>query len=248
MFELTLSTTIDKQIYLSQLFSKLSGEIRQDAGVIAKQNNSGRAYLLVAVDENKKEYYKAKVLEHILFMVTDDYKFNFYKENILPNEDSEVFLAFLKAITIFDAENDKEIIQSQIQLSNEFLVDSFFYFKLGLLRARWQKTADIINQNKITSSEQAIIDVLKYLLAVAENDVVSVSVSFSKKRISLFNCCQNKTFKTDFSGKSNFFAEIIRLNPAKINVKVSKGCEYADDVKGKLTRIFGEKIYLINWF
>jgi hypothetical protein len=115
-----------------------------------------------------------------------------------------------------------------------------------LLRARWQKTADIINQNKITSSEQAIIDVLKYLLAVAENDVVSVSVSFSKKRISLFNCCQNKSFKTDFEGKSNFFAEIIRLNPAKINVKVSKGCEYADEVKDKLTRIFGEKIYLIN--
>ena len=246
MFELTLSTTIDKQIYLSQLFSKLSDEIRQDAGVIAKQNNSGRAYLVVAVDEDKKEYYKSKVLDHILFMVTDDYKFNFYKDQLHQNDDSELFLAFLKAVTIFDAENDREIIQSEIQLSDECLVDSFFYFKLGLLRGRWLKTAEIINQNKITSSEKAMVDVLKYLLAVSDSEVASVTVSLSKKRISIQNCCQNKNFKTDFAGKSNFFAEIVRLNPSKINLKVSGGASYAEKIKDKLVHIFGEKIYLIN--
>ena len=246
MFELTLSTTIDKQIYLSQLFSKLSEEIRQDAGVIAKQNNSGRTYLVVAVDEEKKEYYKSKVLDHILFMVTDDYKFNFYKENLHPNDESELYLAFLKAVTIFDAENDKEIIQSEIQLVDEFLVDSFFYFKLGLLRGRWTKTVEIINQNKITSSEKAMSDVLKYLLAVSESEVASITILLSKKRISIQNCCQNKNFKTDFDGKSNFFAEIVKLNPSKINLKVSNGAAYAEKIKDKLTQIFGEKIYLIN--
>ena len=82
MFELTLSTTIDKQMYLGELFSKVSSEIKQDEGIIVKQNNNGRAYLALAVDDCKKDYYKSKILDYILFMIVDDYKYNFYKETL----------------------------------------------------------------------------------------------------------------------------------------------------------------------
>ena len=133
MFELTLSTTIDKQRYLGEFFSRFGQEIRGDSGVVVNQNSNGRAYLAIAVDEAKKEYYKAKILDYILFVIVDDYKYNFYKDNLTINEDSVVFKSFLKAISIFDAENDKDIIKSQIQLSGEILIDSFFYFKLQLI-------------------------------------------------------------------------------------------------------------------
>jgi len=246
MFELTLSTTLDKQLYLSKLFAKLSCEIKRDAGLIAKQNLNGRAYLALAVDEDKKEYYKSKILDHILFMVLDDYKFNYYKELILPNEESELFYAFLKAITMFDYENDKEIVQSQIEFAGEFLIDSFFYFKLGLLRARWSKAVEALNQNKITLSEQLMIDVMKYLLAVSDNESICVNVSISPKRLSIKNYCQNRNFKHDFQGKSQFFAEIVKLNPTKINLKFSKQTQTSAGVKEKLEQIFGEKIYLLN--
>ena len=91
MFELTLSTTIDKQTYLGDCFRLLHQDVKQDAGVIIKQNNNGRAYLALAVDENKKEYYKSKILDCVLFMIVDDYKFNFYKENLIPNDDSVIY-------------------------------------------------------------------------------------------------------------------------------------------------------------
>ena len=55
-------------------------------------------------------------------------KYNFYKENLTPNDDCVIYESFLKAISIFDAENDKDIIKSQIHLSGEILIDSFFYF------------------------------------------------------------------------------------------------------------------------
>ena len=76
MFELTLSTTIDRQVYLSRVYSKLDGEIRQDAGVVTKQNNNGRAYLVLAVDESKKEYYKAKNWKAKKFNGTKYVKYN----------------------------------------------------------------------------------------------------------------------------------------------------------------------------
>ncbi len=246
MFELTLSTTIDKQNYLSKLFSKLSAEIKQDAGVLVKQNNSGRAYLAMAVDEKKKEYYKSKVLDHILFMVIDDYKYNFYKEALQEQSQSIIYEAFLKAIAIFDADNDKEIIQGQIQLADEFLVDSFFYFKLGLLRARWAKTAEIIRQNKIITSDKLMIDVLKYLLAISDGEQVTADIKLLKHKYVIKNYNQTKVFNNSFKGKSNFFVEIIKQNPGKINLWLNSNSKHVVEIKDKLELIFADRVYLLN--
>ena len=246
MFELTLSTTIDKQTYLGDCFNLLHQDVKQDAGIIVKQNNNGRAYLALAVDENKKEYYKSKILDYVLFMIIDDYKYNFYKENLISNDDSVVYGSFLKAISIFDADNDKDIIKSQIHLSGEILIDSFFYFKLQLLRARWRRTANIINQNNIVQSNSSMLDILKYLTTISDSGIVKADVGFCKKQITLKTYDGTKRFKNDFKGISNFLAEIVKLNPSRINLKTNDSKEEFGQIKHMLMHIFGEKIYIIN--
>ena len=195
MFELTLSTTIDKQMYLGELFSKVSSEIRQDEGIIVKQNNNGRAYLALAVDDEKKDYYKSKILDYVLFMIVDDYKYNFYKEALSASSQSVVFESFVKALSIFDAENDKDIIRSQLHLSGEILIDSFFYFKLQLLRARWERTASIICQNNVLQTTSSMLDILRYLTAVSDNGIVLAEISFGKKQITLKTYEGTKRYK-----------------------------------------------------
>lgn len=246
MFELTLSTTIDKQTYLGDFFSRINQDIRQDEGVIVKENTNGRSYLALAVNETKKDYYKSKILDHILYMIVDDYKYNFYKENLPENEDSLVYGAFLKAISIFDADNDKEIIKSQINLSGEILIDSFFYFKLQLLRARWQKTANIINQNNILQSQSAMLDILKYLTTISESGMVSIDVNFCKKQIILKSFLGTKRFKNNFEGVSEFLTELVKCNPSKINLKVSALKQNYTNLNQIIAHIFGEKIYPAN--
>ena len=201
MFELTLSTTIDRQVYLSRVYSKLDGEIRQDAGVVTKQNNNGRAYLVLAVDESKKEYYKAKILEYIVFMIVDDYKYKFFKENLVSNEDSEIYGAFLKSVTTFDRECDKELIMGQIELAGEVLIDSLFYFKLSALKSRWQKIVEIINQNHITSKTAMMNDVLKYLLAVSDGEIASAEIVISPKTLSILPALKNNPFTSFLPSK-----------------------------------------------
>ena len=246
MFELTLSTTIDKQTYICEIFKKLSQEIKQDSGIIIKQNSNGRAYLALAVDDSKKDYYKAKILDHILFMIIDDYKYNYYKDSLNSNEDSVVYKAFLKAISIFDAETDKDIIKSQLQFSGEILIDSFFYFKLQLLRARWERTVSIITQNNIIQSTSSMIDILKYLTAVSDSGIVLANVCFCDKQIILKTYEGTKKYNRKFIGLSNFLEEIVRLNPSKINVKTNKNKENILDTNEILINIFGDKIYLLN--
>ena len=249
MFELTLSNAIDKQSYFTELCKKLSPEIKQDKGVIAKENSNGRTHLAIAVNESKKEYYKAKILDFILFMIVDDYKFNYYKDNLKADaSDNLVFESFLKAISIFDAESDKEVIKKQIMLSGELVIDSFFHFKLQMLKSRWEKTAGIINQNHILESKSAMIDVLKYLTTMSDSNSSLVTVSFSEKQITTKTLGSTKKFKNNFKGCSNFLTEMVRANPIKINISCTEPDELQEEVLDVLKNIFFEKINLINWF
>ena len=244
MFELSISTTIDKQKYISDLHKKLFLEVKRDGGIAIKQNYRKRSYFALAVPETKKEYYKTKLLEHISFMIIDDYKFNFFKENLNLVKTGLIVEPFLKAISIFDADIDKDVIKTQVDLSGEVLVDSLFYFKLQMLLRRWQKTTDIINQNQILASNSSMIEVLKYLTRMSDNLVLSTEIYIGKRQLKINSLSTAKCFKRDNGGSSNFLTEIVRLNPSKIKLKI--GTNENDEVFEILSQIFDDKIYVLS--
>ncbi len=246
MFELTISTTADKQFYIDDFYHKLISEIKKELGVVIKQNYHGRSHLTVAVKDAHKEYIKARMLDYVVFMITDDYKQGFFRESLHSLSTNVIYETFLKAITIFDAELDKEFIKQKIELSGEILVDSLYYFKLEELRNRWQRTAEVINQNQILQSSSSMLEVISYLTATSENKMVVTDILIGKKQIKLKHFKGSKTYKRTFDGVSKFFTEIVRLNPTKINIKLLSNSGTAEDVTEILNKIFCDKIYLIN--
>lgn len=246
MFELTLSITIDKQKYLIDLQKKLLEEIKDDSFLAVCHNDNGRTFLAVASNESKKEYLKAKILNGILEIIINEYKYNFFKENLMAVADNLILLPFLKAISIFDADSDYEIIKNEIDLRNEVLIDSFFYFKLQSLKQKWEKTAAVIIKNGIIQSNTSMIQIIKYLADSSENFILVASIKIDDKKIQLKNYKTTKTFKTDDDGVSKFLTELISLNPLKINL--TKNIDFCQKSKicDVLDEIFGEKIYLQN--
>lgn len=246
MFELTLSITIDKQKYLIDLQKKLLKDIKDDSFVAVCHNVNGRCFLAVASNGIKKEYIKAKILEGINNIIINEYKYNFFSDNLMSKLDSIVANPFLKAISIFDADSDYEIIKNEINLSGEVLIDSFFYFKLQPLKQRWEKTANIILRNGILQSESSMIQVIKYLADASENFVLVANIKIAENKLQLKNYKSVKSFKTNSEGISKFLTELISLNPLKINLSRDiDECEksYVFDI---LNEIFGEKIYIEN--
>lgn len=246
MFELTLSISMTKQKYLLNLQKKLIEEAGEQFGIIVCHNFSGRSCLAIATDDSKKEYLKAKVLNGILDIIISEYKYSYFKEQLLIDSSSLLIKPFLKAISIFDADSDFEIIKREIDLSGEVLIDSFFYFKLQGLRQRWEKTANVILKNGIANSESSMVQVIKYLTDSSENFTLVANVKVGEKRLQIKNYQGIMNFKNTEDGLAKFLTEIISLNPLKINLTKnfiendqSKICEL-------LSEIFGEKIYIQN--
>ena len=246
MFELTLCLNYERQKYLSEFYKQIASSIKKNAGVITKHNSGGKSYLVIAAAESQKEFLKAKILEFILQVIKKEYKYFYLKENIEVKSKDEITEAFFSAITNFDEEIDRGIIQENIDLSGEIVLESFYYFKLQPLRDRWQKTAKIINNNLIMANFQAILEVLYYLCDTSENYASCLNITFFDEKIELVNSNKSKYFKKDFEGKSNFYAEIIKLNPLKINVlDGEKESSFFEEATSTLVRVFHDKIYFI---
>lgn len=244
MFELTISVNLEKQNTLQCFYHDILDEIKQDGGVCTTVNSGSRCKLALAVQSKKKEYYKAKILDFITNFIVDDYKYNYLKNSIFAGDTSVIYQSFLKAISIFDCDTDKEFIKNQLEISGEILIDSFYYFKLEPLRCKWSKTASIINQNGILKSNSSMIEVLKYLTTMSDNFTVTANINLSDGQIKLKNMDNSKTFECDFDGISSFFTEIIKLNPMKINIKSFKSDEKLDDIFELLSKIFSDKVYV----
>lgn len=245
MFELTLCVSFERQKYISKFYKTMLSSVRNDSGIIIKHNSEGKSYLSIAVSDEKKEYIKSKALDFVLEVIQKEFKYNYFKDNLNIVEKNSLTEAFLNAITCFDEEIDKEEIKQKINFSGEIVIESLFYFKLQELVSRWRKTVEIINHNLIMNSDPMMCEVLRYLCAVSENNSVFVDLKFSNKQIILKNFVCNKKFKKTEEGISSLFAEIIRLNPTKINITESENNSDFGEITSTLLKVFNDKIYFV---
>lgn len=240
MFELTISTALADGNYISKCYNKLKDEMKSNSCIIQKMNHNERSYLSFAIKEELKDYYIAKILDEILFIITDKYKFEYFKVQLENECQNVLFQPFLKAICIFDAEIDKEIISKNIDFSGNILIDSLYSFKLFKLREKWQKTIDLILLNGIHKKNTTMLDIIKYLTAVSEPSTQNAEIELSHKNIKIKAFEKIKNYKNDFLGLSKFLSEIIELNPAKIIIKNSD--ESGSETVSMLCKIFYDKI------
>lgn len=244
MFELSLSIKADKQKYLLEIHKKLSREIKSERGIITKYNHQGRCYVAIAVPFCKKEYYKSKILDLVVSIIINIYKYDFYKEHLLDNYSENVLhKSFLKAITIFDYEFDKEFIKNKIQLSGEICIDSFFFFCLQDLKDKWEKTVYILKNNNLVKNDESIIEIIKRLIECSESKVIKLDIYVGKNKITMQNTVCKKIFKNNKYGYSKLLSEIVKNNPQIINLSISNQNQGFSQVCEIMQKIYGDKIY-----
>lgn len=240
MFELTISTAQADGEYISNFYKKFKDEIKQNSCLIEKINCFNRSYLTFAIKKELKDYFISKILDEIVFIIIDRYKTKFFEERLNTDNQNVLFQSFLKSISIFDSDIDRDCIVKNIEFSGHILIDSLYHFKLQDLRNRWQKTIDMILLNGIHKQNSSMIDIMKYLTTMSENTVQNAEVELIDENLKIKFFEKIKNYKNDFSGLSNFLTEMIELNPARIVIKNSDGS--GEEVVSMLCKIFHNKI------
>ena len=240
MFELTISTALADSEYISNFYNKFKDEIKRNSCLVEKINHFNRSYVTFAIKNELKDYFIAKILDEIVFIIIDRYKTKFFKEHLIEDCQNVLFQSFLKSISIFDSDIDRDCIVKNIEFSGHILIDSLYHFKLQELQNRWQKTIDMILFNGIHKQDSSMIDIMKYLTTMSDNLVQNAEVEILDTNLKIKFFEKIKNYKNDFSGLSNFLTEMIELNPARIVIKSSD--ESGEEVVSMLCKIFHNKI------
>ena len=95
MFELTISTGFDGQESISNLYKKLLPDIKNVSGITIKETNNGRSSVSLAVRREYSEFFKAKILDAIVDIIENEYKFNFFKEHLNFGSEKIIFNSYV---------------------------------------------------------------------------------------------------------------------------------------------------------
>lgn len=160
------------------------------------------------------EVLKPLIAEIILLI----YKSKFYKKINNINLITEQKESLIKLLTIFNFEEEKQIIVSKLRDLPSLNIPSFYNFMLKDLQDRWQQIINLLNSKQLLNSE-TFLDILKLLLSFEPNNQTVIDVYFNDSKFFLIDE-NNNTIKLNFSGEHEIklLVELISLNPKIINL------------------------------
>ena len=198
-------------------------KVKSLGGVSTVLIDNNFSKVLIAIPKTSRKdfciYIKDKLAENILLYYKHDYicsKLNFFMTT------STNMQVFIKALTVFDSNTDKDIIKEKIVLSDRFFVTSFIDFKLNFLKRKWDELVSLANDNEMYFfDENSFNELIKFLISNLEYRYYAVNI-FSKKNC-YFICDYQGNNIVDFLIEKNIFYDdnmlitaLIALNPEKI--------------------------------
>ena len=179
--------------------------------------------VLIAIPEVcKKDFFgflKDKIAENILLYYKHDYICSKLKFLMTTSTNMQVFI---KALTVFDSDTDKDIIKEKLIFKNKLFVTSFIDFKLNFLKRKWDELVSLANDNEMyLFDDSSFNELIKFLISNLEYRYYAVNI-FSKKNCYLI-CDYEGNNIVDFLIDKNIFYDdnklltaLIALNPEKI--------------------------------
>lgn len=147
-----------------------------------KENKQNERYFLnISFDEKIKDTFLYRLKDLIAEVICLTYKYDFFAEKLkLEINNEELKLAFIKSLSVYDIEADKDYIFSLNLIDKVICVDGIFNFMLKGLTERWQEVVRLTNLNfHCFKSTESQILFIKYLLNTQNSKVKDV-VLYSK--------------------------------------------------------------------
>lgn len=216
MFQLSLCVSGLNEDYIDKSKKDLKNKIISLDGVFSLYEKGDFTYFLIVSNKNTEKIINL-VKSFIFDAIINCFKLKLIVENLKYDFEKDIkYHALIQALLSFDSACDEEYLLSKIDLSsNEFYIESFYYFKCRLMREKWLQLIEITNQNsKLLNVEDNYLDVIRFLIEGIDK---KQDIIIEAKEKSFQVCTNEKVFLLEsYKSLMDF---IIKNNPKKICVK-----------------------------
>ena len=136
-------------------------------------------------------------------------------------------IAFEKALQYFDKETDRYLVEKYLTFDKNIYLESFFEFKLKILKSKWLELTKIANENSsYLLTEETFIELLKFLIDNLEISFDTVNIISELDGYQLLDENFKDIEMLTEKGDGVWLVEnIIALSPRKINIYTDNSSE-----------------------
>lgn len=161
------------------------------------------------------------LIDAIADVIITDCKYYYIESSIkLPIQDEISRHAFIRALSNFDRTQDLCIAKSLINLTPNFLLDSFYTFSLDVLKARWQEVCALANENACyLMCDGTLRELLRFLISNLETRYQEVHLFQRADKVEILasNLKPINVYVNDeLSQDSKVISTLISIAPKKI--------------------------------
>lgn len=248
MFELTISNQRNKKDYMRFVYNKLKPHVDNSKGIIIFEETDGRLSISLAVPNKERDFYKAFVLELVSEIIVMDYKYEYIKANLNAQiSNDELWISFLKALTVFDKQTDKDLIKKNLAFTSELLIDSSYNFRMWEVRDRWREIVSLVEENLSgLLARDSFVDLMKFLIAASEPEADTVYIKKCKNTPEIMINDTQKAinlcfFEENVKNSIKILSELVCLCPRSIVIDFDD--ENYSDLVEKISNIFEGKVH-----
>ncbi len=250
MWEYSISFKREDFKIAKNICDKIKTKTKGLGGVVTLVVESFMVFIVIAIPQNKKEEIKDYILDIIINIYTTKYKLEYLLGNFNFEVTNDINMkAFIKALMVFDLDTDKKIIRQKLLNIDSIVVDSFFHFRLGVLKARWNDLINLANDNIMyLMSKDTFIELIKFLVSNLEFKCDFVSVKQSGKDFKIYDK-DGKSLKDELEDCENLndvflITTLISLNPRRIRLDTTNNLK--DNTMSLLYEIFNNRVEIFK--
>lgn len=216
MFEIALYAPVEFLPYYKSIAKKLATSDFQLSTTIQKSEKQSILFIATTIQEYDK-------MQKILKIYLSEAIVKYYKEKTIKEHmklvfvDDRYFEAFLKAMILYEMEEDIAHVCSKLHIAKTIYIDSLYWFTLRDIREKWVSLINMINDNMyeyITS--ESFLELLRYLITMGKRKQDKVSVVYHKKGFLILDEKNNHIqFVLD---ETDLICILISINPRRISL------------------------------
>jgi hypothetical protein len=157
------------EIISDERFSSSLEYIRGRIGGEEVVERSGRWVLQIKCETDNP----GAIADAVADIIITDCKAFYINERIrLPIKDAISRFAFTSALLAFDRDTDKIIVKTILKMSKSFNLDSFYDFKIDILKTRWDEVCLLANDNACyLACQKTFLELLRFLISNIDCEV-----------------------------------------------------------------------------
>lgn len=250
MLEYSIFFTRNKFELAKSLSLKIKEKVKELSGVETLIVGNFDINILIAVPDCNGEVFKEYITDILVKIYTTNYKLDYLLKNFNFEVTSDLNMkAFIKTLLVFDIETDKKIVKQKLYNVNTIVLDSFFNFRLVILKKRWEDLINLANDNVMyLMSKDTFVELIKFLVSNIEFRSDYVFVKQNGDQFNLYDenglNINDEFDESDVSNEVFLITSLIGLNPKRIRIDTTYSLK--DNALSLLYELFNNRVEILK--